>query len=47
MQGDGWHDMLYLDVEAHQNSVDMQKALQELSGLTQALKVLGCYAVSK
>ena len=41
--GNPWEEMFYLDIQANLESLPMQKALKELSGITRSMKVLGCY----
>ncbi|WED22286.1 prephenate dehydratase [Vibrio sp. JC009] len=43
--GNPWEEMFYVDLEAHLESDDMQKALAELIKITTHLKVLGCYPI--
>lgn len=43
IMGNPWEEMFYVDLEAHLESENMQKALVELTRLTKHLKVLGCY----
>ncbi|KDM92584.1 prephenate dehydratase [Photobacterium galatheae] len=41
--GNPWEEMFYMDVEANLKADVMQQALEELTGLTRFIKVLGCY----
>ena len=43
IHGNPWEEMFYLDIQANLESLPMQKALKELSGITRSMKVLGCY----
>lgn len=43
IHGNPWEEMFYLDLQANLDSLAMQKALKELSGITRSMKVLGCY----
>ncbi|NIF23323.1 bifunctional chorismate mutase/prephenate dehydratase [Candidatus Pantoea multigeneris] len=43
INGNPWEEMFYIDVQSNLQSAAMQQALQELTGLTRSLKVLGCY----
>ncbi|MHA2939585.1 prephenate dehydratase [Vibrio sp. RC27] len=43
--GNPWEEMFYVDLEAHRNSPEMQKAITELTEITKYLKVLGCYPI--
>jgi chorismate mutase / prephenate dehydratase len=45
IQGRPWEEMFYLDVEANLKMITMQEALTELTGLTNFIKVLGCYPI--
>ncbi|PXA71328.1 MULTISPECIES: prephenate dehydratase [Vibrio] len=45
IMGNPWEEMFYVDLQAHLDSDEMQKALGELTKLTKHLKVLGCYPI--
>lgn len=45
IMGNPWEEMFYVDLQAHLDSEEMQKALSELTKLTKHLKVLGCYPI--
>lgn len=45
IMGNPWEEMFYVDLQAHLDSEEMQKALGELTKLTKHLKVLGCYPI--
>lgn len=45
IQGRPWEEMFYLDVEANLKMITMQEAITELTGLTNFIKVLGCYPI--
>ena len=45
IMGNPWEEMFYVDLQAHLDSEEMQKALGELTKLTKYLKVLGCYPI--
>lgn len=45
IMGNPWEEMFYVDLEAHLDSEEMQKALAELIRITTHLKVLGCYPI--
>lgn len=43
IHGNPWQEMFYLDVQGNTADGRMQQAIQELTGITRYLKVLGCY----
>jgi len=45
IQGRPWEEMFYIDVEANLKSLALQEAINEITGLTNFIKVLGCYPV--
>lgn len=45
IMGNPWEEMFYVDLQAHLDSEEMQKALGKLTKLTKHLKVLGCYPI--
>lgn len=45
--GNPWEEMFYLDVEGNVQDGPMQKALEELKGMTRYFKVLGCYPIEE
>jgi chorismate mutase/prephenate dehydratase len=45
IMGNPWEEMFYIDLEAHLKSDAMNSAIEELTSITQYLKVLGCYPI--
>lgn len=45
IQGRPWEEMFYIDVEANLKQIVMQEAIRELNGITNFIKVLGCYPI--
>ena len=45
--GNPWEEMFYLDVEGNIEDGPMQKAMDQLRGMTRYFKVLGCYPVEE
>ncbi|MCY7295848.1 prephenate dehydratase [Alteromonas sp. a30] len=45
--GNPWEEMFYLDIDGNTDDGPMQKALEELQGMTRKFKVLGCYPIEE
>lgn len=45
IMGNPWEEMFYIDLQAHLKSEAMSSAIEELTSITQYLKVLGCYPI--
>jgi len=45
IQGRPWEEMFYIDVEANVKSLALQEAINEITSLTNFIKVLGCYPI--
>ena len=45
IQGRPWEEMFYIDVEANLKSLALQEAINEITSLTNFIKVLGCYPI--
>ncbi|WP_206483512.1 chorismate mutase [Thalassotalea sp. G2M2-11] len=45
IQGRPWEEMFYLDVEANTKQLALQEAINEITPLTNFIKVLGCYPI--
>jgi chorismate mutase/prephenate dehydratase len=45
IQGRPWEEMFYIDVEANLKSVVLQEAINEITSITNFIKVLGCYPI--
>jgi chorismate mutase/prephenate dehydratase len=45
IMGNPWEEMFYIDLQAHLKSEAMSAAIEELTSITQYLKVLGCYPI--
>jgi len=45
IQGRPWEEMFYIDVEANVRSIAMEEAIEELTAMTNFIKVLGCYPI--
>ncbi len=45
IQGRPWEEMFYLDVEANIKNIALQEAINEITAITNFIKVLGCYPV--
>jgi len=45
IMGNPWEEMFYIDLQAHLKSETMSAAIEELTSITQYLKVLGCYPI--
>ncbi len=45
IQGRPWEEMFYLDVEANIKNMALQEAINEMTPLTNFIKVLGCYPI--
>ena len=45
IQGRPWEEMFYIDVEAHLKSAVLQEAINEITSITNFIKVLGCYPI--
>ena len=45
IQGRPWEEMFYIDVEANLKSLALQEAINDITNLTNFIKVLGCYPI--
>ncbi len=45
IQGRPWEEMFYIDVESNLKSLALQEAINEITSLTNYIKVLGCYPI--
>ncbi len=45
IQGRPWEEMFYIDVEANLKSAVLQEAINEITSITNFIKVLGCYPI--
>jgi chorismate mutase/prephenate dehydratase len=45
IQGRPWEEMFYIDVEANLKSTALQEAINEITSITNFIKVLGCYPI--
>ena len=45
IQGRPWEEMFYIDVEANLKNAVLQEAINEITSITNFIKVLGCYPI--
>lgn len=45
IQGRPWEEMFYIDVEANLKNMALQEAINEITSITNFIKVLGCYPI--
>jgi chorismate mutase/prephenate dehydratase len=45
IQGRPWEEMFYIDVEANVKSAVLQEAINEITTITNFIKILGCYPI--